>query len=294
MMSLKHYLRKRRRLEMSERQVKEISPGVFNENGEFVFDPTRVVAEGTKRGVALIGEIAANRKALFDEDSIKKLHKAVVYYLPGIAGQYRLGEDVRIGGHRLVSGRRLKDRMHLFGRWLRQETENLRDRPEDLLGALRLACEAHYGLVSPELHPFDDGNGRVARLLANGILMMNAHELVFYGIKILPIPLVRKSNKGREDPYIRILEEINSTRVLNPLEVYMATLWFNNLTNLVEAYSVKVNGQNKKSGGDKKLIEKFKNRGRILKEFIADQTNKNRVSEVHIVPDYSALQHIKG
>lgn len=278
---------------MNEAKVREIAPGVYKDHGEFVFDPVKVLVEGTRKGIILIGETAFNRKSVFDEHLIKRLHSTVMYYLPGVAGQYRLEEDVRIGGVR-TSRDQLRDRMRFFSRWLSQETENLRDRPEDLLGALRLACEAHYGLVSPQLHPFDDGNGRVARFLANGILMMNAHELVFYGIKILPIPLVRQSAKGREDPYIQILEEIDKTRIINPLEIYMASLWSNNLTRMIDAYSEKVNGRGKKSDPDRRLINKFKSRARILDEFVAGQNSKNGSVEQHFVPDYFALQHIKS
>lgn len=281
---------------MNESRIQILAPGFYKEADEFFFDPKKVAAEGTKRGVALIGEIASNRKSKFNEALIKKLHGQVVYYMPKIAGRYRFGEeDVRIGEHRVVAAGSLPDRMYLFGRWLEEGTESLKERSEDLLGALRLACEAQYGLVSPALHPFYDGNGRVARLLANGILMLNAHELVFYGIKILPVPLVRQSSKGKEDPYVRALEEVNQTRVINPLELYIANLWLNNLTEMIRVYHEKLNGKGKKSKEDLILIGKFENRVRTLRGFIEKNQNKSYLKngDLHPVPDYFAINHIR-
>ncbi len=272
---------------MTEVAVHEVAPGLFKEGEEFVFDPKKVVVEGTKRGIALIGETAANRNMKFDEALIKKLHAQVLYYMPGVAGKYRLSEKVEVTGDEVVEGKKVPDRMYMFGRWLEEETEELKDRPEDLLGGLRLACEAHYGLVSPQLHPFDDGNGRVARLLANGILMMNTHELMFYGIRILPVPLIRQpAQHDKEDPYIRILKEVNHTRVLNPFEIYIAGLWVKNLSSMITSYITRTGGHTKLTEADHKLINKFKNRARTLNEFI------DNPKEDHIVPDYFATHHV--
>ncbi len=278
---------------MSDLNSKEIAPGLYNENGEFVVNLNKAVPEGVRRGVALIEATAANRKKRFDEALIKGLHADVVYYLPGVAGKYRLGEDVRIGDYRVSSWQDVPDKMYLFGRWLDEQSDSLRNRTEDLLGALRLACEAHYGLVSPALHPFDDGNGRVARLLANGILMMNAHELMFYGIKILPVPLLRQTTKNREDPYIKILDDINHTRVINPFEVYVARVWVHNLIQMINRYSLTRRSSGKIIEADEKLLEKFKNRIRILNEFIVENENRIRFNDIHAVPDYFQLRHIK-
>ena len=278
---------------MTETLVREIAPGVFREGSEIVFDPLKVVVEGTKRAVHLIGETAQNRNTKFNETLIKHLHSTVMYYMPGIAGQYRGFEVVTIGGHRVANAKHIPDKMYLFGRWLEEETEALKDRQEDLLGGLRISCEAHYGLVSPSLHPFDDGNGRVARLLSNGILMLNAHELVFYGIKLLPIPLVRQQVPGKEDPYFDILEQINQTKIINPLEVYMAGLWSKYLKTMIGSFCERFRNKGKINPADQRLMEKFQNRTQILDKFIEEQISGAGSVEPHIVPDYFALKHVK-
>lgn len=57
---------------------------------------------------------------------------------------------------------------------------------------VELAARAHHRLVS--IHPFDDGNGRVARLLMNLILMQNAY---------IPV-IIRQEN--REDYYRALMK----------------------------------------------------------------------------------------
>lgn len=277
---------------MSETKVKEIAPGVYKEGNEFVFDPVKVAVEGTRKGIEIINQTVENRNSYFDEVLVKKLHGAVLYYLPGVAGHYRLEEDVRLGDRRLIKGPELQDRMYQFGTWLKGETETLKDQHENLLGAVRLASEAHYGLVSPQLHPFDDGNGRVARLLTNGILMMNTHELMFYGFKILPVPLIRHI-VGKEDPYIKILEEVNEIGQLDQLDLYVATLWVQNIQQLLEAYKFRFmdNGHGK-TKGDEKLVAKFESRAAKLQAFIGEK-RQGKVKEAHLVPDYFATSHVQ-
>lgn len=277
---------------MSETKIKEIAPGVYKEGNEFVFNPVKVAVEGTRKGIEIINQTVENRNSHFNETLIRKLHGAVLYYLPGVAGHYRLDEDVRLGNKRLIKGLELQDRMHQFGIWLEGETETLKDEHENLLGAVRLASEAHYGLVSPQLHPFDDGNGRVARLLTNGILMMNAHELMFYGFKILPVPLIRHI-VGKEDPYIKILEEVNENGQLDQLDLYVATLWAQNIQQLLEAYKFRFMGNGHgKTKGDEKLVAKFESRAAKLQEFIEGKRH-GRISEPHLVPDYFATSRVQ-
>ena len=124
---------------MAETKVREIAPGVFKEGNEFVFNPVKVAVEGTRKGIEIINQTVENRNSHFDEALIKRLHGAILYYLPGVAGNYRLDEDVRLGDRRLIKGVELRDRMHLFSHWLGERTETLKDEHENLIGAVQLA-----------------------------------------------------------------------------------------------------------------------------------------------------------
>lgn len=275
----------------SEFQV--VAPGLYRESsGEFVFDPRKVAPEGTRRGIVILKEVVKDRKSKFNERFIRNLNKQIMYYMPEIAGKYRQNEDVRIGNLRLVQGRELTDRMFLFGVWLEDQVEALKDKPEDLVGALKLACEAHYGLVSPLLHPFYDGNGRVARFLTNAILLVNAHESMFYGKTILPVPSVRQVPANGKDYYTKVLEEVNGTRILNQFDVYIASLWLRNIHEIVGAFNESKDGA-KMNEEDKFLIKKFENRARILEGFIEQQRNISK-DNMHVVPNYFELRHINS
>lgn len=270
-------------------------------NRVYEYDPIREVAKCAKDGITLVGEYAQNRNSRFDEEFILELHRRVLHYRPETAGRYRDKEHVvRMGvvtrqGDKLIQrwiktepgGDHIKEKMRRLGNWMYEETELLKERPDDLLGALRLATETQYLLVSPELHPFLDGNGRVARLATNAILMMNTHELMHYGVKILPIPLVRESSsRGTikaedwvEDPYISTLDKIHYTkpheRTLNDLEAFFAGKWAENIDEMLSDYCTKFGKKYRKKvpDGDRSLLDKFKKRRDKLLGFVDDHRN---------------------
>lgn len=100
------------------------------------------------------------KKAVPDENMIVELHRRTMLTSRGdIAGFYaQYGR--RISGSPVVFPNRLKvpDLMQALG----QRISSADDRPE-------AAFDAHYRLVT--IHPFDDGNGRTARLLTNFMLL---------------------------------------------------------------------------------------------------------------------------
>lgn len=97
------------------------------------------------------------------ERDIMQLHDVV---LKGIddenAGHYR-SVSLRVAGSMVVlpNPRKVPDLMRDFVSWLHSNVD---------LHAVELAALAHYHLVT--IHPFEDGNGRSARLLMNMILLM--------------------------------------------------------------------------------------------------------------------------
>ena len=244
---------------------------------------------------------------------LKALHRETLFYYPGWAGHYRVDDRTRIGGvegRRLVKAEDLEKKGHLFECWLEREVDLLREEPENLYGALRVAAAAHYGVVG-ELHPFDDGNGRVARTLANGILMMNTREGFFHGFYIIPVPLLRDSIdidnivkllvEGREPklaPYLQSLVDVDKSWKLNPFEIYLASKWIDSINELL----IGLEGKYKKTKGDKNwkqrlndterdLVDKIMERRRRLFAFI--EANRSGNYPADPVPDFFALQHMR-
>lgn len=120
--------------------------------------------EAANHGQALdrVLALAQGRRAV-DEAVLLELHALVLRgILDEHAGRYR-DVPVRISGSQVVlpNARKVPALMKELGAWLAKGAG--REHP------VAFATEAHYRLVS--IHPFVDGNGRVARLLANLLLL---------------------------------------------------------------------------------------------------------------------------
>src|SRR5258708_29067296 len=111
----------------------------------------------------------AREKTLLTESDIRNLHRLVVQRSrPGIAGQYAdLARYVRTetGRYEFPSPAEIPALMGDFAKWLGAAP----DTPET-------AFSAHRRLV--DIHPFNDGNGRVARLLMNLVLIRGGYPPV--------------------------------------------------------------------------------------------------------------------
>jgi Fic family protein len=133
--------------------------------------PLKDQAEAKNLSAALdfLEELAGNPDRPITESDVRQLHFLV---LKGIndanAGKYRT-EQVEIGGSKFkpTPPESVPAEMQEFGEWLQQASVPGQIFTAD--EAILAACAAHTWLVT--IHPFIDGNGRVARLLMNLILM---------------------------------------------------------------------------------------------------------------------------
>ncbi len=257
------------------------------------------------------GEKINGKKYEFGEQLIKYLHKKLIFYAPGFAGQYRTADDVvEISDYRPAKAKDLPILMYKFGQWLNKETTIIKNeidnnnggdeaQEEHLKDALRIATATHYGL-SHLLHPFNDGNGRVARILTNGILMLGTKELKSYGIAIPPVPRLRdyvdedemraKILAGKTvkmDPYIKAIREIYETMSLTPFEVYIASRWAINTRLLLGEIKLEI-GEGK-TEGDKNLIKKLEWRFSVLEKYVQERIHGNVFDPI---PNYFVLEHI--
>lgn len=242
---------------------------------------------------------------------LKSLHREILNYYPGWAGKFRLDNDVNIVGREITSVDRLEDSVYQFETWLQNETDNLQkpENREDLYGALRVAAAAHYAVVG-ELHPFDDGNGRLARVLMNGILMLNTKEGLYYNYYIFPVPMLRNQvdekiirktlEQGKEPklaPYLKALRDVDNTWVLNPFEVYIAGKWTESISNFLTDLETKYKKTPKDNNWKYNLnnaaidvVNKFIERKRRLFAFI--EMNRKGQYPLDKVPDFYALKYL--
>lgn len=106
----------------------------------------------------------AHQKTPIGEETITELHRRIVMRSrPEIAGTYAQHAR-RIVGSPMVFPNPVKvpQLMSVLGRRIAESD-----------GTPRAAFDAHYRLVT--IHPFDDGNGRTARLLANMMLIRSGY-----------------------------------------------------------------------------------------------------------------------
>ena len=267
---------------------------------------------GGVRATSFIKDIVAGRavdgkKYQFDDELIMEIHDRVSM-APGIKSFLRQTDSTTIGGEPVRAHfESLPFKMKLFGRWLGEQMDLIKRDPENLTQALLVAAAAHYGLVFPGFHPFDNGNGRTARALMNAILMSQSYELTAHGLAIPPVPIVRTDKDSGH--YIRALRTIDQSRQLNPLMTFIAQRWIESLDERLD--KIHSNIKAPKTNADKLLIQKLEKRRELLRDFVKlgipedKKSNGNDHSgngnshgngqkyQVFPVPDYFSPKYVK-
>ena len=140
-----------------------------------------------KNGIEYINSLVT-KKTNITQNTVKKLHGLILKSIDDAeAGNYRK-QNVRILGAHHIPPQSVKipRLMSEFIEWFYQNEHSMTI-PE-------LVSEIHYKLVM--IHPFIDGNGRVARLLMNLLLMRHGY----------PPAIILKVDRKR---YYRVLNEAN-------------------------------------------------------------------------------------
>jgi Fic family protein len=160
-------------------------------------------AKNLSQAIDYLEQLASKATEPIRETDVRQLHYLV---LKGInddnAGKYRT-ETVEIAGSDFLppGPETIPASMEEFGAWL--GTASIRTSDEyGALTALLNAAVAHTWLV--HIHPFIDGNGRVARLLMNLILMRHG----------FPIAIITKEDRLRYYDALEISQSSNLTPFL--------------------------------------------------------------------------------
>lgn len=141
-----------------------------------------------KKGIDYL-KLVVDKKETITEQTIRNLHSLILKSIDDTeAGNYR-NQNVRIVGANHLPPQSIKI-PHLMSEFIEWINEN-----EYNKNIAELAADIHYKLVM--IHPFIDGNGRVARLLMNLLLMKHGY----------PPAIILKVDRRR---YYRVLNEANS------------------------------------------------------------------------------------
>lgn len=153
------------------------------------------------KAVEFIGTLAKEKKGhqFITEEDIKVIHKII---LTGIndewAGRYREGEVfIRGTSVEFPQPHNVPYYMQEFIQWIETQQSG---------HPVRVAADAHFKFVS--VHPFVDGNGRVARLLMNLILIINGY----------PMAIIRNEDRTK------YLEAVNTGQTKGNLEMFYSVI----------------------------------------------------------------------
>lgn len=265
------------------------------------------VAEGTLRAESVVRKVVkrkkvGNKRLFFGEDYWNQIHKRVMFFCKGTAGQYRIDDDTRMSGRMPVKADQLPLHMYKFGTWLQDEMAHIEYASGNVVKALEVGTGAHY-IATDILHQYDEGNGRAARAALNGILLWPSEELPYQKLDeiVFPVPNLRREindeqlkidiEAGKEiamDPYIGSIVRSRESGTINPLELYIATNWHRTLKDYEKITRMAYDPRN---STDTYIYASISKRLHTLEEWIERQ-EAGRMYD-HPIPDYLALKHVR-
>ncbi len=139
-------------------------------------------------------------KGKMDEQFLLKLHTIEMQGIMSDAGKYR-NVDVRVVNYICPVWEEVPALMKQFFEWYGQANQALHP--------FELASLAHLKFV--RVHPFRDGNGRIARLLMNFVLLKNGYPLlnIFNSEKMLYYLILQEVDaKKRHGPFVKYLYNV--------------------------------------------------------------------------------------
>ena len=200
-------------------------------------------ARNLSQALDFLETLAGNSSEPIREYEIRQLHSFVLNGINDEAGSYRT-VSVEIGGsdYRPPGPDSVPSQMNDFSSWLSGVSVPTAATFASVTGLLAAAA-AHTWFVT--VHPFIDGNGRVARLLMNSILMR-------YGF---PIAIISKEDRLR---YYDALEESQASD-LTPLCVLIAEC----IEESLEEYEAAADEQREQTEWAQSLVQKITQPERI-------------------------------
>lgn len=130
-------------------------------NGKLVLGAEREIQE-VKNAYAAYEEIS--RLDVYDLEQLKRLHGIMTKYVTEKSGEFRLGEEDVFNGEKCI----FMAPPAKFVPTLMEDLFNWMKKNKNTVHPLILSCVFHYEFVF--IHPFTDGNGRMARLWHTAIL----------------------------------------------------------------------------------------------------------------------------
>lgn len=168
---------------------------------------------GYHRAVQFVDKIAHNRKQSIDDLTTRQINATLLGdFLPSSAGRYRSAQDIQ-SDPRIYRESYLPPHhsevpvlMMKYGHGMKERLGKCGASVDKLPQVIR-ACSFAHRLV--DIHPFEEGNGRTARLMVNLILKR-------FGWRTITFSLDEKSR------YIQALRDVNGPNGIFSFELLLA------------------------------------------------------------------------
>ena len=165
-----------------------------------------------------------------------KEYKTALGDFSSARGELRLlNVTAGIGGHSYMSYNKVPAKLEEFCRQLNADRQKASEMSIDEL--YRLTFDAHYNLVT--IHPWADGNGRMARLVMN---------ILQFEFGLIPAKIL---NDDKEE-YIKSLIATREEEDLKIFSDFMTTMMEKNLADEIEAY-IKSTGESEETPAEKPM-----------------------------------------
>lgn len=159
------------------------------------------------------------------EEDVLRLHALVLHDIDKTAGLYRMS-GVKIAGAGFMPSPSKEVRLRVLDllQWLKSNP--------DELTPIELAAVFHHRFT--QIHPFTDGNGRVARLLMNAILMKHGYPFIAnisYSDRAKYLKTLSDADFGNMSAFVNFV----ARSVERSIDVYLHALEEPELQSLAEA-----------------------------------------------------------
>lgn len=184
-------------------------------------------------------------------------YKTVLGDFSSVRGDLRLlNVTAGVGGKSYMNYSKVPAKLSEFCILLNKERENYTNK--NIVELYEISFDAHYNLVT--IHPWADGNGRMARLLMN---------MLQFEFGLIPTKILKED----KEEYIKALVETRENEDLNVFREFMTATMIKNLTHDIEVYRKSIDdtsiSREKQTKGREK---KVKSREKIIALLSQDNT----------------------
>lgn len=159
-----------------------------------------IAAQNHPNAINIVKKIAFDKSHIITEKDIKKIHETAMKRVLETTGQYRQ-YDLSVKGAGFTPPPHYEIPKHM------KELILLINKNPNELRPIELVAQAHYDFVW--IHPFENGNGRMARLLMNLLLVRNGY----------PFTVIKNVDKPQ---YLRALRQMDVSGNFEPFLVFIA------------------------------------------------------------------------